>query len=335
MLNNGDILDGNKGVMQTEWHPETEREMCLYDAPGAVNCAGIPKKGPHQCVMVELKSHGGNYVFTNDSVHRNMNFVDAAAGAEMALEAFITPTGALRIPDRRERYVYVQIDRRNLQVQVDPKEYERMIGELEGRRKRWQEERGSYADLARFMPTLAIHVYHETGEIDRNKEKEVLEDQASFGLFVNPPRSEIPLGWGLAIDGAVEIAPDLYKMRISDVGTAVVRVRMKALTSKDPKFDRGDPAWRSKDHKDTRCEKLDEKECEQPSGKQLLSLAPGLDQAAGDVDGFDDLENIDDAGAPEAGGCQSVPAAGGSAVSLLLLGLALLGWYALRRRARG
>jgi MYXO-CTERM domain-containing protein len=289
-------------------------------------------------VMVELKSHGGNYLFTNDSVHRNMNFVDAEAGAEMALEAFITPRGALRIPDRRERYVYVQIDRRHMPVQVDPKEYERMIKELDERKKRWQEERGSYADLARFQPTLAIHVYHETGEFDRPNEKEVIEDQASFGLFVNPPRQEIPLGWGLAIDGAVEIAPDLYKMRISDVGTAIVRVRMKAITDKDPKFERGDPAWRSKDFKDTRCEKLDERECEQPSGK-ALSLASGIDQGveSGDLDGVDDLEGLDDVEhgvAPGAAGCQSTPAGTGSAVSLLVLGLALLGWYALRRRTR-
>lgn len=254
----------------------------------------------------------------------------------LALEAFITPRGAPRIPERRERYVFVQADLRHMPVQVDPKEYERMIGDLDKRRKRWHEERGNYADLARLVPTVAIHVFHETGQFD-GKDKQVLKDQASFGFFVNPPRKVIPRGWGLAIDGAVEVAPNLYKMRVSDIGTAIVRVRLKALTDKDPKFDRGDPAWRSKAHKDTRCEKLDERECEQPGGKQLLSLSSELDQAAGygDADGFDDLENIDDAGAPEASGCQSVPAAGGSAVSLLLLGLALLGWYALRRRARG
>lgn len=334
VLNDGDILDGDKGVMQTEWHPETDREKCLYGAPDAGDCTGIEQKGKHQCVMVELKSHGGNYVFTNDSVHRNMNFVDVEEGAmAMALEAFITPKGARRIPDRRERYVYVQADLRHMPARVDPKEYERMIGELDGRRKRWHEERGSYADLARFLPTVAIHVYHETGELDRSNEKEVLEDQASFGLFVNPPRKVIPLGWGLAIDGAVEVAPGLYKMRISDVGTAIVRVRVKALTDKDPGIKPGDPLWRSKEHKDTRCEKLDERQCEQPSGKMLAS---GLDQAAGDgdLDGLADFEDLDGVGAPGAAGCQSAPAAAGSATSLLLLGLALLGWYALRRRAR-
>jgi MYXO-CTERM domain-containing protein len=337
VLNDGDILDGDKGVMQTEWHPETAREKCLYGAPDAVNCAGIDQKGPHQCVMVELKSHGGNYLFTNDSVHRNMNFVDVEAGAmSLALEAFITPRGARRIPDRRERYVYVQADLRRLPAQVDPKEYDRMIKELDARLKRWQEERGSYADLARFLPTAAIHVYHETGEFDRPIEKEVLEDQASFGLFVDPPRKEIPIGWGLAIDGAVEVAPGLYKMRISDTGTAIVRVRLKALTVKDPKFDRGDPAWRSKAHKDTRCNDLDERECAQPAGKSL-SLASEIDQASeyGDTDDLDGLDGLDDAGAPGAAGCQSTPGAAGSAAGVLLLGLMLLGWYALRRRARG
>lgn len=313
VLNPSAIPHGNKGVIETEWHPETEREMCLYDAPGATGCAGIESKGRHQCILVELRSSGGNYVFTNESVQRNMDFVDLAIRARsLSIEGVITPRGAPPIPGQDSRAMYLHVDMRHLPLEVSPDEYQRMLGELDERYAGWEAERGSFADLARFMPAAMVHVYHETGALDPYDELPVLEDQASFGFLVWPPRDEIPTSWRLAIDGADEIAPGVYRMEVSDTGTAIVRVRLEALSEDDPGFEPGDPAWRSEKHCDTRREGVEQEECE----SNFEPVPPPIEEEA------------------TCGGCHGEPAAAGRASrgGLLLLGLAFLGWYGLRRR---
>ncbi len=313
VVNASAITHGSKGVIQTEWHPETAREMCLYDAPGAMNCAAIESKGSHQCILVELRSPGGNYVFTNESVQRNMDFVDLAnRSRSLALEGVITPRGALPIPGQGSRAMYLHVDMRNLPLDVNLDEYQAMLRELDARYKGWEAERGSFGDLARFMPAAIIHVYHETGEADPYDELPVLQDQASFGFFVWPPRDEIPTSWRLAIDGADEIEPGVYRMEVSDTGTAIVRVRLEALTGDDAGFEPGDPSWRSEEHCDTRSEGIDAEECEANFEPQ----PPPIDDEA------------------RCGGCHGEPAAAGRASrgGLLLLGLLFLGWYGLRRR---
>lgn len=336
VLNEDSIADGNKGVLQTEWHPETPTEMCYYDAPGAGDCTGIEPRGKHQCLLVELKSHGGDYLFTNESVHRNMNFVDVEEGrSSIEMQAFVTPKGAKPAGDERSHIVYLQVDLRHMPLEVNPKEYELMLRELERKKKGWLEERGGFGDLARFMPTAVVHVYHETGEQAGfgRKEAPVMQDQASFGLFVDPPREVIPLGWGLAIDGAVQVAPNLYRMKVSDEGVAIVRVRMKALTKEDGKLAPADPKWRSESHKDTRCLGLDKELCmmenlpksTEPRVIDLREIPSWALEAGGD-------EPI--AGDPLAGGgCQSAPGSWTGAGAPLMLGFLLLLAYGLRRRA--
>lgn len=344
VINESDILDGNKGVMQTEWHPETEAEKCYYDAPDAGDCTGIEPRGKHQCLLVELKSRGGDYLFTNESVHRNMNFVDVEAGSSsVTMEAFVTPKGAKPAGDQRSHIIYLQVDRRHMPAKVDAKEYDRMLRELGRKKKIWLEERGGYGDLSRFMPTTVVHVYHETGEVidGRRTKVPVMEDQASFGLFVDPPREVIPLGWGLAIDGAVQIAPNLYKMEVSDEGVAIVRVRMKALTKQDSKFPSPDYRWRSKSHKDTRCVGLDKELCEKsnsPQKEQTWSRLPAkeLSEEPLSRDTRALGSRADDALAQDPrieGGCQSTPGSWTGAGAPLMLGFMMLLAYGLRRRA--
>jgi len=187
-----------------------------------------------------------------------------------------------------------------------------MLEELDQRYEGWAAEQGSFGDLARFMPAAMIQVYHETGEDDPYDELPVLQDQASFGFFVWPPRDEIPTSWRLAIDGADEIEPGLYKMEVSDTGTAVVRVRLKGLTGNDTRFEPGDPSWRSQKHCDTRSEGIDAEECESDFQPQP---PPVEDEAT-------------------CGGCHGEPAMAGRVGrgGLLLLGLLFMGWYGLRRR---
>jgi hypothetical protein len=313
VVNASAIPHGSKGVIQTEWHPETEREMCLYDAPGAMNCAGIESKGGHQCILVELQSPGGNYVFTNESVQRNMDFVDLGTRSRsLAIEGVITPRGALPIAGQGSRAMYLHVDMRNLPPEVNLDEYQKMLEELDQRYQGWEAERGGFADLARFMPAAIVHVYHETGELDPYEELPVLEDQSSFGFFVWPPRDQIPTSWRLAIDGADEIEPNVYRMEVSDTGTAIVRVRLKGLTEDDARFEAGDPSWRSEKHCDTRGEGVDADECE----SNFEPVPPPIEEES------------------TCGGCHGEPAAAGRAGrgGLLLLGLAFLGWYGLRRR---
>ena len=315
VVNASAIAHGSKGVIQTEWHPETEREMCLYDAPGAMDCAGIESKGSHQCILVELRSPGGNYVFTNESVQRNMDFVDLAGRSRsLAIEGVISPRGALPIPGQGSRAMYLHVHLRNLSLEVNLDEYQMMLDELDQRYEGWAAEQGSFGDLARFMPAAMIHVYHETGEDDPYDELPVLQDQASFGFFVWPPREEIPTSWRLVIDGADEIEPGLYRMEVSDTGTAIVRVRLAALTGNDTRFEPGDPSWRSQKHCDTRREGIDAGECE--ANFEPQPPPPPIEDEA------------------TCGGCHGEPAMAGRASrgGLLLLGVLFLGWYGLRRR---
>lgn len=340
ILNSSDILDGDKGVLEAEWHPETNTEMCLFGASGAGDCTGITEKAKHQCILVELMSNGGNYLFTNDSVHRNMNFIDAEAGASsFAFQAFISPRGAPRLPNGISRGVYVRVDARNMPKAVDPKDYERMIGKLDERFAKWRETGGSYADLARFMPTMIFHVYHETGERASDREYEgapVLREQAAFGLFVNPPRKFMPEGWRVAIDGAVQIDEDLYRMEVSDFGTAVVQTRLKALSKDDMKFRSPDFYWRSEKHEDTRCMELDPELCEalnKPQSKKVY-FGDALPVLHGDeTEAYGADEAFGDGDVPPTAGCQAAPGGNAGSLGTLLLGLMVAAWLGLRRRA--
>jgi hypothetical protein len=210
--------------------------------------------------------------------------------------------------------MYLHVDARSLPREVSAGEYEKLLGALDEGYARWEAEQGSFADLARFMPAVMVHVYRETAELDPYDGSPVLDDQASFGLLLWPPRDQIPTGWRLAIDGADEIAPDVYRMEVSDTGAAVVRVRVKALAGNDTGFAPGDPSWRSQKHCDTRTEGRDAGDCE----SNFEPVPPEVE------------------GESSCGGCHGEPAAAGRAGrgGLLLLGLSFLGWYGLRRRVR-
>ncbi|MGA1839279.1 MAG: hypothetical protein ACMUIU_01530 [bacterium] len=111
--NNAPIPNGTKGVIEMTWSlnncEQWEFMPATEPCPQGCVCDPAKKKRRHQCMLVELSSEQ-NVIFTNSSVYRNMDFVDAS---EFSRDADISIKGLIPIPgggDTRDVYLYVETE---------------------------------------------------------------------------------------------------------------------------------------------------------------------------------------------------------------------------------
>ena len=185
---------------------------------------------PHKCILVELD--GPNLTFFNESVYRNMDFVEASRferAAEISIRG-LEPTGGTH------RDVYLALERLNMPEVVQPRDGEDVveIPDYGGREDDQPNVRARAAgakgltrtvsrkealDLAKrgllppdviqtFMPTYRVHVYYDTGRTHDGEP--VLRPQATYGYFVE---HDGPLvGWS----DALQAPPDAELKQLRD-----------------------------------------------------------------------------------------------------------------------
>ena len=90
--------------------------------------------------------------------------------------------------------------------------------------------------LEQFMPTVRVHVYHDTGErvTIKGKEYPVVRAQASYGYYVEHEGDLY--GWDQALQGAQKIAPNFYLLAVPDSGVATVKNTIMAIDTEGCHF---------------------------------------------------------------------------------------------------
>lgn len=236
---------------------------------------GVPAGGrtTHHCMLVELDSvHAGGETFINNSVYRNMRFVDAS---RFESEAEISVKGLVPIDAKnpnRPRDVYLYVDIRNMPSYLTKlpevpewlgvlghllvKLYEwlndgqigiltdRAVASEQGEAANTGDKEPNWSDVderARHTPTYRVYVYHDTGRETRlfgEGSRRILRAQTSFGYFVKhgDEHSDPRYGWRHWLAGAERIGPNFYRIAVPHNGVAKVTTGIQA-------FDRRGCAW--------------------------------------------------------------------------------------------
>jgi hypothetical protein len=182
-----------------------------------------------------------NLDFANDSVVRNMDFVEASTftrGAEISTVGLGDPPAG-----SAEHDLWIFVEERNLAPATWAKRIGNSFTTLTriGQTTRSQETGARGNDLAGWdrdwalsgvapdllsreqaWPTYRIHVYRETGEfLDVNGEQQPnLRLVGSYGYYL---RHEGPLvGWQTQFQGAEEVAPNIYRLSLGRDAVAQV-----------------------------------------------------------------------------------------------------------------
>jgi hypothetical protein len=204
-------------------------------------------KWEHQCMLVTLS---GPYDFINDSAYRNMDFAPASVFQRLAE---INLKGVKKLPGSGgKRDVYVYVDRsnmpRDLHEPEQPPRLKDVIDAVEERRASGQlmvsadHEGQRYSDydlfdvLATYLPTIRYQVFHTTpGRINvHGKVKPVLEEQTSFGYFIDHEGDVF--GWDQTLGGDFEKEKHagLFKLKVPEGGKVVIRTKVQAWDERPP-----------------------------------------------------------------------------------------------------
>ncbi len=230
----------------------------------------ITGKTTHKCVLVELS--GAGLTFFNDSAYRNMDFVSASTfqrqaeinilgldplggggvgrDVYLAVEEINMPDTVRQGDDKETPYVAVWPYELGEQPDDNEKESEAatakrdrgdkgerplMIPAVEAlamaKNGRFPLER-----LEQFMPTVRVHVYHDTGErvTIQGKEMPVVRAQASYGYYVEHEGDLY--GWDQTLQGAQKIAENFYLLAVPDSGVATVTNTIMAIDTEGCHF---------------------------------------------------------------------------------------------------
>jgi len=214
---------------------------CL-PAPPDPNATNGTKR-THQCLLVELIGPGVDFI--NDSVYRNMNFVNASEYSEVAE---INTIGlGLNDSGTMARDVYLFVETLNMPKEVLPGEdtkipgFDRPMqttgrlanGEAVGSEKIMPPimENMEFESLGKVMPTYQVHAYYDSGlrNTEGGSEEKILHPMTSFGYFVMHEGSLV--GWEHGIEGAklTQLAPDYYKVSVGDSGVETINTTIEAL----------------------------------------------------------------------------------------------------------
>ena len=106
------IAPGQRGALVYSWQLTTT-QRCDYGLdPGCT----AKKTKDDQCLLVTLRGQGANLDFVNDSVYRNMRFVNASLWAD---DATLSTEGAPALADGRRPSLFVHVARRQMPYQTD------------------------------------------------------------------------------------------------------------------------------------------------------------------------------------------------------------------------
>jgi len=194
---------------------------------------------PHQCILVELTA-SIDLDFANDSVVRNMDFVEASTftrTAEISTFGLGSPPGG-----SSEHDLWIFIEERNLAPATwqnrirqsftaltglgrSPQGRESQAGdELVGWDFGWETSGVEPDRLSREQawPTYRVHVYRETGEFLEigGEPQPNLRLVGSYGYYLRHAGSLA--GWETVFQGAQEVSPHLYRLTLGENSVAQV-----------------------------------------------------------------------------------------------------------------
>ena len=184
-----------------------------------------------KCILVELSSASGPgdppVVFLNDSVYRNMTF---ALASKYTKEAEINIKGlstTAAIGPKRDVYLYVQT--LNMPADIPKRPTTRQPQSPTAIAAAASSGKIDSEELDKLLPTYRVFVYHDTGQrmtID-GVTYPVLEPQPSFGYHMIH-EGDIE-GWKHSLQGAQQIAPNFYKIPVTNDGSAKVVTTIEAV----------------------------------------------------------------------------------------------------------
>jgi hypothetical protein len=99
------------------------------------------------------------------------------------------------------------------------------------------------AVLANLLPTFQVFAFHQS-DLQRETDSSPIAialPQSSFGYFAY---HEGPMyAWAWALDGAEQLAPNIFRIEVPNGGVAPVRIRLQAIESPDEARVASNPAW--------------------------------------------------------------------------------------------
>jgi len=206
--------------------------------PGSASCPNpTPTRRLHACMLVELS--GGGLTYTPASVYRNMDFVNAST---FTREAEVSVAG-LQALGATQRDVYLYVKTYNLPEDTSAPPQRDALRDLSRAdeiisRKRDDRQPPAppklppvgedFDRLNQIYPTYIVYAYHDTGRttVRHGTTYKVLRPQGSFGYYVHHEGETS--GWRHALDGAREIAPNLYLVAVPEGGKTDIRTTVEA-----------------------------------------------------------------------------------------------------------
>jgi hypothetical protein len=239
--------------------PWSVPDPCAFKPAGDPCGPTAGSKNPDQCVLVDLAvANTGDPAryFSPQSAYHNMSFTGASKIVKRAtLDARGLPALGGGAP-QRDLYVYIQTanmpavvdnppppppggDRGQLRERLQKLEVAapakgRAIGSKEAERLQAAVLAGQLTldDVAQVMPTYRAYVWYDTGRtvpIEGGGTRKLLEPQPSFGLFAWHDGDLTGWKHQLSAAGAVQLAPNLYKIPVPTNGTVDATVQIEAL----------------------------------------------------------------------------------------------------------
>jgi len=187
-----------------------------------------PVKRRHQCFLVEFS--GGSVSFFNKSAWNNLNFENAST---MKRDAEISVVGLNPLPASTQRDVYLLIETLNM-----PPVRRQRGAVVVGKQAAGQhfDTKGmtgagmTTKEIDKIMPTYRVYVYHATGKTlttDGGVVLPLLEPQGSFGYYMRHD-GDVE-GWKHQLEGAVQLAPNFYLIKVPNNGKANVTTTIEAI----------------------------------------------------------------------------------------------------------
>ena len=242
-------------------------DPCAFKPAGDPCGPAAGSKNPDQCVLVDLAvANPGDPAryFSPQSAYHNMSFTGAS---KIAKRATLDTRGLPAGPPGPLRDLYVYIQTANMPAAVSdtppdrkppPDLNERLqrlqialpakgpVGSKEAERIQAAVLAGqlTYEDVATIMPTYHAYVWYDTGRtvaLEGGGTSKLLEPQPSFGTFVWHDGDLTGWKHQLTAAGAVQIAPNLYKIPVATNGTLDATVEIEAVQCSGPFCDL--PLW--------------------------------------------------------------------------------------------
>jgi hypothetical protein len=239
--------------------PWTVPDPCAFKPAGDPCGPTAGTKHPDQCVLVDLAvANTGDPAryFSPQSAYHNMSFTGASKIVKKAtLDTRGLPAGGGG--PLRDLYVYIQTanmpeavsdtpspDERKLQPGME-EQLKRLqialpgkgtVGSKEAERIQAAVLAGqlNYDDVAQFMPMYHAYVWYDTGRtlaLEGGGTTKLLEPQPSFGTFVWHDGDLTGWKHQLTVAGAVQVAPNLYKIPIAPNSTVEATVEIEAVNA--------------------------------------------------------------------------------------------------------